>query len=481
MKVLNEIETLYRVIKKRHSLCRFGDGEYRLCLGGSIVCQKHSVQLQKELLNIVRDGPKHAKLCVAIPNMQTNSFLHQSRPDLHRLFCKPNFQGLPDPNAEYGSSFVTRNDIIHQPWSYWELFSSLFAGRDLIVVTGVNRVSWETSQFFGKAKSIQIILASKQRHCFDEIEQLYDKCLQQKKKSRKSCLFALMLGPTATVLAYKLFIAGYQAVDIGSAYRFYRNIRKSKQQPPQTFLFCETKKWRYFEDYITSSVIPYLPPKETQLVFLDDLFVVFKRRYMPQHTYIFVQQIPHARLMLKRKDYNLTQNFYVINTEQLSRPRKMIIFEKLYRKINIWDYSQQNVEYLLRKQFSAEQIRCFPCQTDTTSYLGSPKKGIVMMHPGKSPRRLHILQQLADAGITVSVVKGWGQTRDAQLFKFKYLLNIGFDVNCRVFETKRCVRCIENGMQIISDEKDNQLSFPGVTFVSYDNIVSTIKNLLHPP
>ena len=44
---------------------------------------------------------------------------------------------------------------------------------------------------------------------------LYDKIMEEAFKVEKDVLFLLALGPTATVMAYDLCKAGYQAIDIG--------------------------------------------------------------------------------------------------------------------------------------------------------------------------------------------------------------------------------------------------------------------------
>ncbi len=66
------------------------------------------------------------------------------------------------------------------------------------------------NDLFDNAGSIRRILCPP-RNAFER----YDRILNEALKVEKEVLFLIALGPTATVLAYDLHNAGYQAVDIG--------------------------------------------------------------------------------------------------------------------------------------------------------------------------------------------------------------------------------------------------------------------------
>ena len=66
------------------------------------------------------------------------------------------------------------------------------------------------NDLFDNARSIRRILCPP-RDAFERLEDIK----QEACKVEKEALFLIALGPAATVLAYDLFKAGYQAIDVG--------------------------------------------------------------------------------------------------------------------------------------------------------------------------------------------------------------------------------------------------------------------------
>ena len=82
--------------------------------------------------------------------------------------------------------------------------------RDCIFVEGQFTGLGAGNDLFDNAASVKRILGPAE-NAFTRYHEILDFCLAQNKDD----LFLLALGPTATVLAYDLCKAGYQAVDIG--------------------------------------------------------------------------------------------------------------------------------------------------------------------------------------------------------------------------------------------------------------------------
>lgn len=217
--IQNEVSTLQNIINSNSSLCRFGDGELRLCLnnGKSIACQSKNNKLSKRLNQILTSNIDN--LLIGIPNIRPNSKIYKQKPELHNVFLKDTFEKLYDKNKLYYSSFITRDDIISQNYEYWKLFQKIYQNKKLVLVSGIARA--KNSTFFSNAKSINIILTPKQ-NAFKK----YDHTLKECQTYDTTHTFVLMVGPTATVLAYDLHNLGYQALDIGHAFKFYENIEK---------------------------------------------------------------------------------------------------------------------------------------------------------------------------------------------------------------------------------------------------------------
>ena len=86
----------------------------------------------------------------------------------------------------------------------------IWEGRDIIFIEGEKSRLGVGNDLFDNAQSIHRILCPP-KNAFDRIDNIRTEALKQNKR----VLFLIALGPTATVLAYDLFKAGYQAIDIG--------------------------------------------------------------------------------------------------------------------------------------------------------------------------------------------------------------------------------------------------------------------------
>ena len=86
----------------------------------------------------------------------------------------------------------------------------IWEGRDIIFIEGEKSRLGVGNDLFDNAQSIHRILCPP-CNAFNSINRIRAEACKQ----NKNVLFLIALGPTATVLAYDLFKAGYQAIDIG--------------------------------------------------------------------------------------------------------------------------------------------------------------------------------------------------------------------------------------------------------------------------
>lgn len=103
---------------------------------------------------------------------------------------------------------------------------SIWNDRDVVIIEGAQSRLGVGNDLFDGARSIRRILCPP-RNAFER----YDEILAQALKLEKGVLFLIALGPTATVLSYQLFKAGYQAVDAGHVdieYEWWRMERQTK-------------------------------------------------------------------------------------------------------------------------------------------------------------------------------------------------------------------------------------------------------------
>lgn len=214
--VLSEEETLRQVAEGR-SLARYGDGEFKLCQGGSIKSQVYDAALGKRLREILlRSGD----CLVGIPNlaMPTKPFWDQFRTARITQFF--------DMKRVYASAFVSRPDSA--PWvqtpAYWQRVESLWKGKSITLVRGSSK-SLTAELLTPLAASVNEIVCSRQ-NAWAERGALLERI------GRPECVL-LCCGPTATVLAVELAAKGVHAIDLGHIGMWFKRLDMSAEDALQ--------------------------------------------------------------------------------------------------------------------------------------------------------------------------------------------------------------------------------------------------------
>jgi len=195
--VRSEEETLELVLAGQ-SLARYGDGEIKLCRGGSIRSQVFEETLGRRLREILLSS---GDCLVGIPNLNrpTKPFWDGFRGfDTTKLF---------DMKRLYASAFVSRPDSapwIHTP-AYWQRIESLWKSRHVTLVRGSGKSL--TAALLASAASVHEIICARQ-HAWAERAALLEQIGRPDR-------VLLCCGPTATVLAADLSAKGIHAVDLG--------------------------------------------------------------------------------------------------------------------------------------------------------------------------------------------------------------------------------------------------------------------------
>lgn len=197
-RVLSEEETL-RLVLEGWSLARYGDGEFKLCLGGPAKAQQADPQLQKRLRHILKhDTPG---CLVGIPN------LHRPTKDFWQGYRRKQITDLFDMSRHYGSAFVSRPDSA--PWihtaEYWRQVESLWKGRAVTLVRGSGKSL--TKELLSSASSVTEIICARQNAWSNYADLL--EAIGRPSRALLCC------GPMATVLAFDLCVRGVHAVDLG--------------------------------------------------------------------------------------------------------------------------------------------------------------------------------------------------------------------------------------------------------------------------
>ena len=210
-------ETIRHITEGNRSISRFGDGEMLLTSPSkSIGFQEGSPLLAKRLREVlVSHEEGHL---VAIPDVFSG--LNRYRRKCRR-FQRTHFfiygiwwDQLLIPGRKYENAFLSRPNMDYTSKEHcarwFRELKTIWEGRDIVFIEGAMSRLGVGNDLFDNAGSIRRILCPP-RNAFER----YDRILNEALKVEKEVLFLIALGPTATVLAYDLHKAGYQAVDIG--------------------------------------------------------------------------------------------------------------------------------------------------------------------------------------------------------------------------------------------------------------------------
>lgn len=145
-------------------------------------------------------------------------------------------------------------------------------------------------------------------------------------------------------------------------------------------------------------------------------------------------------------------------------------FNSTNRKLEVWDYSQSNIDELKKLGIEAKlmPVGYMPCLTRIENV---PNPDIDVLFVGSlNERRQKILDDLHSAGLKVlHAVNCYGLKRDSLIARAKIVLNVHF-YESRVFEIVRCSYLMANRKCVVSES--------GEVSVPYDSIVSTCVDLV---
>ncbi|MEY2192744.1 SP_1767 family glycosyltransferase [Neobacillus sp. BF23-41] len=225
-------ETLEEIINKKASVCRYGDGEFKLIKNKSITFQEGDVLLSNRLKEILLKNEDNFLVC--LPDIFKDLSYLSDEPKsywrIHNAKYRVSWYEFLDKNKVYYNSFISR---FYYPFkdkskcSNWlSKLKLLWEGKEVVIIEGSKSRLGIGNDLFDNTSSIERILVPEENAFFK-----YNQILEEAKKIDKSKLILLAIGPTATVLAYDLYNLGYQAIDIGHVdieYEWY--LRKAKNK-----------------------------------------------------------------------------------------------------------------------------------------------------------------------------------------------------------------------------------------------------------
>lgn len=223
-KILSVRESAEYILKEGKSLVRFGDGEFKIMTGDVAIFQKKNKILTKRLNEIFDSNDEN--VIIGIPYFcfhSINNVIPYDNKISRRFlydFCGKNVDWIIDriqKNRTYIEACIFSMENIKDSC---EIMRNLWRDKDITIISGDRVFKDIKYNVFDCARSIEYINAPTV-NAFEK----YGNILIEAKKIDKNRIICIILGPTATVLAYDLAKEGYQALDLGhivKAYNFYK-------------------------------------------------------------------------------------------------------------------------------------------------------------------------------------------------------------------------------------------------------------------
>lgn len=214
-------ETLDKLIHENASIARFGDGEFA-AIQGRIRHKFQTVEddrLSARLQEVLHANEPGLLIGIADNYGNLDKYTEQAKREIRHYMTRQvrkEHLALLQKDCLYYDAYITRPYVMYAdnqtdaPAERFRQLKQIWNNRDCVFVEGCQTGLGVGNDLFDNAASIKRILGPAE-NAFARYDEILECCLQQSKDN----VFLLALGPTATVLAYDLYKAGYQAIDIG--------------------------------------------------------------------------------------------------------------------------------------------------------------------------------------------------------------------------------------------------------------------------
>ena len=216
-KILNENDTIDKILEGKYSVSRFGDGEFKWILGvKQNSFQTQSEELSKELLETFMNN--NPKCLIGIPRAINNTKEYNFEAKFYWKRFKFKYykklEKIIDINKIYIDASFTRPyiDFINKDNmdKKFGKIKKLWSKRKILIVEGQGVNFGVGNNLLDNAKSIERIICPS-KDAFNCIDEIYSEIIKQ----FKGHLVLIALGPTASILCDKLSKNDIQSIDIG--------------------------------------------------------------------------------------------------------------------------------------------------------------------------------------------------------------------------------------------------------------------------
>lgn len=254
-------ETLRLIIEEGKSMARFGDGEFAI-MGHEErqEFQRFDEKLAERLSEVIHSDEDGLLIALADnygsldqynpeDAMEIRCYMTDEVREQHRQFL--------DLGRRYHNAYITRPYVIYAdngtdaPKKRFEQLKRIWDKRNIIFVEGSQTRLGVGNDLFDNAMTIRRI-ETPPTNSFDKYDEILEAAL---KSAEPDSLFLIAMGPSAGVLAYDLYRAGYQALDIGHVDLEYEWFLKG------TGMRCEVKH-KYNNEWSSGNIVEDIQDEE---------------------------------------------------------------------------------------------------------------------------------------------------------------------------------------------------------------------------
>lgn len=227
--IKSSVEALNRIIEERCSVCRYGDGEFETIFARKrAFFQSPDEKLGNRLKEILNCQNEKIMICVA-DNYGCLDKYTEKAADMIRTYMtesvRKDHYNVLDMNRVYYDAYVSRPYILYEDKSVadkiFELWKLIWNDQQIVFVEGEFTRNGYKNDLYANAKTIERVLCPAE-NAWDKYDEIVSYIVDNVSKEK---LILISLGPTATVLAYDLHMAGFRAIDLGhldNEYEWYQ-------------------------------------------------------------------------------------------------------------------------------------------------------------------------------------------------------------------------------------------------------------------
>lgn len=217
--VIGMSETIAAIKERRASIGRYGDGEFDIIFGRTEGFQKKDMALSAKLKTVLKQNNVSDRFLVALPDCfgELDHYIPLAQAHWQRRLDRERVKWvrLLNTKAPYYQAQISR---FYFDWAdkgqcpgWYNGLKYIWENEDVLLIEGEKSRVGVGNDLFNNARSVRRLLCPSE-NAFD----IYEDILAAiKKEAKKEDLIFMALGPTATVLAWDLFQAGYWAFDAG--------------------------------------------------------------------------------------------------------------------------------------------------------------------------------------------------------------------------------------------------------------------------